>query len=137
VKKIFVKIGEKNEIIPKDQVLFHSVLNQLHGIDCEMTITKTRQRRSNNANAYMWIVFTVTAEWTCREGSTARYNKDQIHDLVLQEVGYQMMPDGRKIPRRTSSMNSLEFSEFLKAAKVFLRETFDVPYIPEPEDVYT
>jgi hypothetical protein len=85
----------------------------------------------------MWVVFTVTSEWTCRPESRARYTKEQIHDLTLQEVGYQIMPDGRKIPRHTSSMNSLEFTEFLKAAKIFLKETFDVPYIPEPEDCYT
>lgn len=130
---VIIKAGK---LLPINITEWVSDISRLDGQTVDIVLEARKKRRSNDANAYMWVIFTTVSAWTNRPESYAKYTKDQIHDLVLQEVGYQIMPDGRKIPRKTSAMNTLEFSQFLKAAKVFLKETFDVPYIPEPEDVY-
>lgn len=59
--------------------------DELMDVDVDITIVKHRKRRSNDANAYCWVLCTKLAETLSSEGQI--HTKDEIYRDAIRSVG--------------------------------------------------
>lgn len=59
--------------------------DELIDVDVDITIVKHRNRRSNDANAYCWVLCTKLAEALSSEGQI--HTKDEVYRNAIKNVG--------------------------------------------------
>lgn len=59
--------------------------DELMDVDVDITIVKHRKRRSNDANAYCWVLCTKLAEALSSEGEI--HTKDEVYRDAIRAVG--------------------------------------------------
>lgn len=103
-------------------------LRTLEGVECEITVSKYRKKRSLPQNAYFHGVVCVIL------GDHWGYSVDEAHSAICTEfltVSEEGKPD---FVRSTTSLDTAEFNEFLEQVKMWASVDFGV-YIPDPENV--
>ena len=62
-----------------------TAFDELMGVDVDITIIKHRNRRSNDANAYCWVLCTKLAEALSTDGQIV--TKDEVYREAIRNVG--------------------------------------------------
>ena len=121
---------ENGILILSDEKKYQQWLSQLEG-ECELIIKKRERLRSSNQNKY-WhgVVLPLIAEEMClypdetkeflkrRFLSTEIKVKEKIYDIV----------------KRTSSLSTIEFNEFVKRCQMFGAKELGLN-IPDPNEI--
>ncbi len=105
-------------------------LLRLKGQTVEMTIEKRRKHRSNEQNRYYHgVVLKMIADYCGYRGA------DEIEGLH-EEFKRKFLPKvGRlNIVKSTSSLNTVEFSEYIESIRAWAAENFQL-YIPDANEV--
>ena len=102
-------------------------LRTLEGIECEITVSKYRKKRSLPQNAYYFGVVCVIL------GDHWGYSVEEAHSAIAYEF-LMVSEDGKpNYVRSTTSLNTEEFNEFLEFVKRWASIEFSV-YIPDPNE---
>lgn len=122
-----------------DEDLFQGAMSLLSGNDILVSVKKFKSKRSLNQNAYYWGVIIPTAQAFLEETQGEGYDKERLHMIhcslcgignleTIEFLGGVLTVYGGK---RTSDMNTKEFTEFLEKVRDFWAN-HDC-FIPEPE----
>lgn len=71
-----------------------------------ITIKKTKRSRSLRQNAYYWLILTLL-------GKELGYTPEEMHDTFKAKFLYKL-DHGLKIPQSTTSLDIVEFIEYLE-----------------------
>lgn len=82
----FARGGEQilSLAIPREAEI-GDAFDELMDVDVDITIVKHRKRRSNDANAYCWVLCTKLAEALSAEGEI--HTKDEVYRDAIRNVG--------------------------------------------------
>lgn len=104
-------------------------LGSLEGKEVELSVYKTRKRRSKNANSYLWgVVYEVISE-------TTGYTTEEAHEackMMFLKVHRDGLPDTIK---STTELDSKEFAEYVDKIKRWASEKLGC-YVPDSSEVY-
>jgi len=103
-------------------------LQTMEGVECDITVTKYRKKRSLPQNAYFHGVVCVIL------GNHWGYDVDEAHSAICTEfltVSEEGKPD---YVRSTTDLNTEEFNDFLEQVKMWASQYWGV-FIPDPEKV--
>lgn len=96
-----------------------------------ISVGRKRALRSLKANAYLWVIYEIIAEWS-------GHTKEEVHEAMKAKFlppGEVVLPTGETLPclGSTRDKDSLAHSEYISDIKNFCRESgLD---IPEPDEV--
>jgi len=122
------------KLVPVNQVEWFAGLGKLEGKTVEVKALK--DRRSNAQNRNLWVLYGVISKRTFELYKNNYLTPDDVHELTLSELSYIIKGNGFKIVKRSSQMNTAEFTKYIEALKVWARDTFDIYSLPEPSDLY-
>lgn len=99
----------------------------------EIELKPYKHSRSNSQNKLLWL-------WLNLWGQDLGYTKDEMYDVAVAQLwpinDDELRCHGENVPRqrRTSSLNTKEFSDFLNNIDIKASETGTV--LPKPEELY-
>ena len=102
----------------------------LRGETIEVTLEKRRKRRTDSQNSYYWgVVIKMIAD-------TCGYRTSEEYAGIHSELKQKFLPkSGRlQIAKSTSSLNTVEFSEYIEKVRQWAAEELGI-YIPDPSEV--
>ena len=102
---------------------------KFRGKTVEITIDERKKRRSNQSNAYYWgVVIKMIAD-------TCGYRTSEEYAGIHSELKQKFLPKaGRlQIAKSTSSLNTVEFSEYIEKVRQWAAEELGI-YIPDPNE---
>ncbi len=124
----------------KNRKLFDDHMKSLAGEkdrDVEVEVKRKRKYRSVFQNAYYFgVVLHMVCERLKELGHET--DKDTAHEFLKSRFLFTELQDEKtgeiiKIPRKTSSLSTSEFMDYLEDVKRFAAEVLDI-YIPEPNE---
>lgn len=80
IKDLLVQLNGKQRLVLELDADFREGYEKLHGWDCEISVKKYREKRSLDANAYLWALITKIA-------NALRESKEDIYLDCLKAYG--------------------------------------------------
>jgi hypothetical protein len=117
-------------IHPSQPDVLRAYLRRLDGQRVRLTVSKASEKRSTNANGYLWgVCYEAIAEWS-------GYTPEEVHALCkAMFIEPRPLNLGGKVVeiRSTAGMDSARFSAYVENVKRFAAE--QGLYIPDPNEV--
>ena len=117
---------ENGQIILDTLQLYNDKIKSLEGKFIEIDLKQYRKKRSNQQNKYYWFCLNYIADIT-------GYDPDELHTTFR---AIYLVDKSGKIPivRSTSSLNTLEFTEYIE--KIARRVALIDIVLPSPDDYF-
>lgn len=88
--------------------------------DFQIVLEELEHKRSNTQLATYWRLIDVVRRWMNEEDGGYIYDKEQVSDYFLHEIGLGKVKDGRVLVRSLSSSGSITTEEMNKLIECVL-----------------
>jgi hypothetical protein len=95
-------------------------------------VRKESKIRSLQANAYLWVCYTLISEYT-------GFTPEEIHAICKKKFIVKTLQYGDKIYEAVGStalMDTMEFTSYVDKVKLWAGEEFGIT-VPEPDEYYS
>lgn len=109
----------QGSLILKESAKWKEIIKKLEGKEVQLGIEKKKRKRSISQNNYYWLIVTLISESTT-------HTMEEIHEacrrkfLARKEITIQ--GETLLIPRSTTELSTVEFSEYIERVRCFAAE---------------
>jgi hypothetical protein len=104
---------------------FTSLIHSLEGKRVEVSLEKQRRKRSNNQNAYYWLILEMISKETGQDAL-------DLHQAFKMKFSKHITLRGLVIPQSTKTKDTGEFTEYLEQVRQWAGEFLNMT-IPDPQ----
>jgi hypothetical protein len=114
-------VNELGQLLVRNPAKWRGYLARFKGRDMIVRAEPERYGRSLKANSYLWICYTILAEWSGHE-------PEEIHEalksrlLPKRQVVLKGTGEVLEIPGSTRLLDSVEFADYVSKVKRFAAE---------------
>ena len=131
MQKIEITTSIVNGLFKRNRNLILDAIKSFNGFDVVVTIQKSKKKRSNNQNAYLWgVLYPITQQAIKNEwGEIWSINK--VHDFYKLHFNYiekvnESTSEVIKIPKSTTDNTTAQQEEYHAEIRQFLLDWFNV-----------
>lgn len=131
-------ISDNGKLIPTYPIELAKWLITNKGKAVTISLKVKRSTRSNPQNRYYWGVIIEMVQYAMNEHGN-EYSKEEVHEFLKKEFNSEEreMKEGYyvKVPRSTTSMNTVDFMNYKEKIQQFAAEILGI-YIPDPNECF-
>jgi hypothetical protein len=137
MKRIEINTSVKDGILATNRKYISDVIKSFEGANIIITIEKRKKKRSNNQNAFYWLVIDMM-----REGFNNTLGENvgvqEVHEFLknrflFKEIVNENIGEVVKMPKSTTELTTIEFEEYLDNIRAFGLEFLGIT-IPMPNE---
>jgi hypothetical protein len=137
MKKIQINSSVKDGVLATNRKHIADIIKSFNGENIVITIEKRKKKRSNNQNAFYWLVIDIM-----RDGFNNTLGENvgvqEVHEFLknrflFKEIVNENIGEVVKMPKSTTELSTIEFEEYLDNIRAFGLEFLGIT-IPYPND---
>jgi hypothetical protein len=140
MKRVEINSSVKDGVLVTNRKYIADVIKTFEGQNIIISIEKRRKKRSNNQNAFYWLVIDMM-----RDGFNNTLGENvgvqEVHEFLknrflFKEIVNENIGEVVKMPKSTTELSTIEFEEYLENIRAFGLEFLGIT-IPMPNEQIT
>ena len=121
--------------LPRVTQQFQMWLNDATNGDYTLILERTKKSRSNDQNKLMWVWFSCIARsWS--EATGKGFTPQDVHDAYCLLFIPKTLPNGNRIPGRTSQLDTEQMTEFLNKVQADAATEYGITLLSITDPLY-
>jgi len=129
--KVSITTSIVNNLFKRNRNLILDAIQSFNGQEVVVTFEKSKKKRSNNQNAYLWSVLYPITQQAIKNEWGEVWSIDKVHEFYKLHFNYtekvnEETGEVLKIPKSTTENTTTQQEEYHLQIRQFLKEWFNV-----------